>query len=49
MIYQVTCISIYEEDANSADEAKAIVELNCPDWYTYMIAKKLRQAGEPCH
>jgi hypothetical protein len=39
-IYEVTCITIYEEEAKSADEAKAIIEKNCPDVYTYMIAKK---------
>jgi hypothetical protein len=42
MIYEVTCITIYEEEAESADEAKAIIERNCPDQYSYMIAKKKR-------
>lgn len=43
MIYEVTCITIYEEEADSADEAKAIVERNCPDCHMYMVAKKLPQ------
>jgi hypothetical protein len=43
MVYEVTCITIYEEDTDSADEAKAIIERNCPDQYFYMIAKKKQE------
>jgi hypothetical protein len=39
--YEVTCITIYTELASSAEEAKKIIESNCPDQYQYMIAKKV--------
>jgi len=38
--YEVTCMCFYEEEADSADEAKAIVEGNVPHLFNYMVAKK---------
>lgn len=40
--YEVTCICIYEEEAESADKAKEIVETNIPHLFDYMIAKKVK-------
>jgi hypothetical protein len=40
-LYEVTCITIYEEEAESADAAKKIIQENCPDMYDYLIAKKV--------
>lgn len=39
-IYEVTCICFYEEEADSAEKAKEIVEQNIPHFFNYMIAKK---------
>ena len=44
--YEVTCICIYEEEAESADEAKANVEGNIPHLFDYMIAK-MKQEPRP--
>lgn len=39
--YRVMCVTWYEEDANTGDEAKRIIEMNLPGEFQYMRAERL--------
>lgn len=39
--YRVMCVIWYEEDANTGDEAKQIVESNQPGEFQYMRAERI--------
>ena len=39
--YRVMCVTWYEEEADTGEEAKRIIEMNCPDQFSYMRAEKI--------